>query len=141
MKIDNEKFIVHLARSGMNITTLAEKSGISRVTIHKAKKGGEFQEYTIGQLASALGITVEDLAITENVRNIELPCALGDVIYTVGIFTGQIVESVVEAFTYCADDMIIQCSNGTWVSARQQLGVTVFLSYEEAERVLKDNGI
>lgn len=66
------------------------------------------------------------------------PCKIGDPIFTIGIFTGQILESKVIGFTCTENDIFINCDNCTFISVGQQLGKTVFLNKKIAEIELKE---
>jgi hypothetical protein len=66
------------------------------------------------------------------------PCKVGDMIYTVGVFTGQIIPSEVESIDVGGNDMFLHCANKTFVSVEYQLGKTVFLTKEDAEEKLKE---
>ena len=65
------------------------------------------------------------------------PCKVGDMIYTVGIFTGQIIPSEVVGIETTQNDMFLILANQTVVSVVYQLGKTVFLTKEEAESELR----
>ena len=65
------------------------------------------------------------------------PCKVGDKVYFIGAFTGQIIETVVLGIGYNENDVYLICENFTIVSVAEQLGKTVFLTREEAEARLK----
>lgn len=66
------------------------------------------------------------------------PCKVGNTIYTIGKFTGQIITSKVVGIHLTENDVFLHCGNGTFVSVAYQLGKTVFLTREEAEKALKE---
>ena len=66
------------------------------------------------------------------------PCKVGDTVYTVGVFTGQIIPSNVVGIDYTANDVFLHLENSTFVSVVHQLGKTVFLTKEETEEKLKE---
>lgn len=66
------------------------------------------------------------------------PCKINDTVYTVGIFTGQIIESKVLAICYEENDIWLLLSNTTCASVNQQLGKGFFLTKEEAEKALAE---
>ena len=66
------------------------------------------------------------------------PCKVGDKIYTVGVFSGQIVACEVVAIINTKSECFLHLENETVVFVREQLGKTVFLTKEEAEAKLKE---
>ena len=64
------------------------------------------------------------------------PCKVGDKVYIVGVFTGQVIPTVVIGIDYTANDMLLHLDNSNFVSVVHQLGKTVFLTKEEAEKKL-----
>ena len=66
------------------------------------------------------------------------PCKVGDTLYTVGIYTGQIVEFPIYAITVYSDDTIFIMENTSYVSVKEHIGKTVFLTKAEAEQKLKE---
>ena len=67
-----------------------------------------------------------------------LPCNVGDKIYTFGMFTGQIIESVVTSIIYSDNNVFLHLENETVVDVSQQLGKTVFLTKDELKAVFKE---
>lgn len=61
MKIDRISFIVALTKSGLTGTQLAERSGVSRGTVSAIKCGKSCSEETASKLATALGVSVNEL--------------------------------------------------------------------------------
>ena len=62
MKLDTQKLLIEMANACMTITELAEKSSVSRPALTKITTGkGNPKPVTIGKLAKALGVKVEDL--------------------------------------------------------------------------------
>ena len=62
MKINPVKLIIAMANKGLSIATLAELSGISRITLARFKSGTQkARPQTLGKLAKALDVKVEDL--------------------------------------------------------------------------------
>lgn len=55
MRIDRVKFAAALARTDLNCKQLAEKSGVSRVTITSVKGGKSCSNETAEKLAAILG--------------------------------------------------------------------------------------
>lgn len=68
------------------------------------------------------------------------PCKVGDKVYIVGVFTGQVIPTVVIGIDYTANDMFLHLDNSNFVSVVHQLGKTVFLTKEEAEAELQKRG-
>jgi len=68
------------------------------------------------------------------------PCKVGDKVYTVGVFSGQIISSEVVSIISTKNDCFLHLENETVVCVSQQLGKTVFLTKEEAEEKLKELG-
>lgn len=66
------------------------------------------------------------------------PCRVGQTVYTVGIFTGQIIQSKVLVIDYEENDVWLHLSNATYVSVNQQLGKSFFFTKEEAEKALQE---
>lgn len=71
-------------------------------------------------------------------RFVELPCEVGQTVYFVGVLTQQIVPSKTMSILYNNGGFHILCENGLVVTATEQLGKTVFLSKEDAEKALKE---
>ena len=65
------------------------------------------------------------------------PCKVGDKVYLVGIFTGQIIETQVIGIGYNESGIYLLCENFTITSVAEQLGKTVFLTKEEAKAELR----
>lgn len=61
MRLDRIKLVSELARQDMTQTQLAERSGVSRVTINYIKNGKSCTEEVGKKLAEALGVPVEKL--------------------------------------------------------------------------------
>lgn len=62
LQIDTKKLIISIANKGLSATELAELSGVSRVTLARLKAGTQqARPQTLGKLAKALGVKVEDL--------------------------------------------------------------------------------
>lgn len=64
MKIDKAKFELELARQCKGVRDLASQ-GFSTATILGARQGREMRIKTIGRLAKALGVPVEELIAKE----------------------------------------------------------------------------
>lgn len=61
MRIDEIKLAVIMARQKLNLTQLAELSGISRATLGLAKAGKRVKPETAAILANALKVDVTEL--------------------------------------------------------------------------------
>ncbi len=61
MRIDRIKFATELARADLSVKALAERSGISRVTITSVKSGKSCSLSTAEKLAAGLGVHVKDI--------------------------------------------------------------------------------
>ena len=61
MRIDRVKLIAEMARQDINVQALAEKAGVSRMTITALRGGKSCTPNTIRHVARALGVSVEDL--------------------------------------------------------------------------------
>ena len=70
------------------------------------------------------------------IRKCNVPCNIGDTIYSVGSVTQDIVELTVEAFQIATNDTFIFCNSGIYISVSQQLNKSVFLTREEAEECI-----
>ena len=66
------------------------------------------------------------------------PCKVGDKVYLVGVFTGQIIETKVIGIAYNESGIYLLLENFTVTSVAEQLGKTVFLTKEGAEEKLKE---
>ena len=64
MRIDRVKFAAELARADLKVNGLAERSGVSRVTITAVKNGKSCSPATAEKLAAGLGVDVS--AIVSN---------------------------------------------------------------------------
>lgn len=65
------------------------------------------------------------------------PCKVGDIVYIIGAFTGQKVFDTVQSITFTGDGVCLNLKCGA-VVVPQQLGKTVFLTKEEAEKALAE---
>lgn len=61
MRLDNKKLLQIMATRCITIQELVEKSGLSRSTISAVKAGKSCNYITIGKLAKALEVPVQDL--------------------------------------------------------------------------------
>ncbi len=61
MRIDRVKLIAEMARQEIKVYELAEKAGISRLTITAMRCGKSCTENSVKHVAKALGIPVESL--------------------------------------------------------------------------------
>ena len=69
---------------------------------------------------------------------IKPPCKVGDIVYAVGMITGQVIPSEVVGIEFTKNDMFLILANQTVVSTVYQIGKTVFLTKEEAEQALEE---
>ena len=58
MRIDRVKFAAELARADLNVKGLAERAGVSRVTITSGKGGKSCSKATVQKLAAGLGVQI-----------------------------------------------------------------------------------
>lgn len=69
MKIDTHKLSVEMARNCFSTEQLSKDAGVSRVTLQRLKSGRQVaRPQTIGKLAKALEVKVEDLLKEEYTR-------------------------------------------------------------------------
>ncbi|HBD88700.1 MAG TPA: hypothetical protein DC021_07300 [Tyzzerella sp.] len=61
MNIDVQTLLIEMAKAKMSIKELSEKSEVCRGTIAAIKKGSEVKPETVGKIAEALGVSVEEL--------------------------------------------------------------------------------
>ena len=61
VRIDRVKFAAELARADLNVKGLAERAGVSRVTITSVKGGKSCSKTTVQKLAAGLGVQVSDI--------------------------------------------------------------------------------
>lgn len=62
MKLDSQKLLIEMANACITITELAEKANVSRPALTKYATGkSNPKPVTLGKIAKALGIKVEDL--------------------------------------------------------------------------------
>ena len=61
MNIDVQTLLIEMAKAKMYIKELSEKSEVCRGTIAAIKKGSEVKPETVGKIAEALGVSVEEL--------------------------------------------------------------------------------
>lgn len=61
MRIDRVKLIAEMARQEVRVQELAEKSGVSRVTITSMRGGKSCTKNSVKHVARALGVPVENL--------------------------------------------------------------------------------
>lgn len=60
--IDGKKLILAIANCGLSAAELSKESGVSQVTIARMKAGTQVpRPQTLGKVARALGVKVEDL--------------------------------------------------------------------------------
>lgn len=65
MRIDRVKFAAALARADLNSKQLAQRSGVSRVTISAVKNGKGCRTDTAKKLADGLGLPLADITEKE----------------------------------------------------------------------------
>lgn len=61
MRIDRVKLIAEMARQDIKTYELAEKAGVSRVTVTGMRRGKSCTENSVKHVARALGVSVESL--------------------------------------------------------------------------------
>ncbi len=61
MKADKEKLQIAMANACMTAKELSEKASIPRPTLNGVVSGKSARPVTIGRIARALGVTVEDI--------------------------------------------------------------------------------
>ncbi len=61
MKIDRVKFAMALAKENISCLKLAERTGLSRVTITNVKSGKSCTKSTAEKVANGLGVKISDL--------------------------------------------------------------------------------
>lgn len=61
MRIDRAKFTAALANADITANTLAERSGVSRVTVSNVRAGKRCTEETASKLAAGLGVPVSEI--------------------------------------------------------------------------------
>ena len=61
MRIDRIKLISEMARQNLTGEELAQKAGVGRSAVIKMRKGQPVWRTTAGHVATALGVTVDDL--------------------------------------------------------------------------------
>lgn len=61
MKLDANKFMMILAEKQITLKDLCEESGIGVSTLQKVRKGNTPRPATIGRIAKALGVDVQDI--------------------------------------------------------------------------------
>lgn len=61
MRIDRIKFAAELARADINIKSLSERAGVSRVTITSVRSGKSCSVATAKKLAIGLGVPISAL--------------------------------------------------------------------------------
>ena len=61
VKVDKKKFLLAMAKNVMSFPDLGEKANVSPRTLHKLKAGKPVTIKTIGKIAKALNVTVENL--------------------------------------------------------------------------------
>ena len=65
------------------------------------------------------------------------PCKIDDPVFFLGKYTGQIVQAYVTGIQKTQHDMFIFVDSGCFFSVNQQLGKSVFLTKEEAQKALE----
>lgn len=66
MKVNKNQLLIELARKGWNLIDLADKTGIAYVTLTKAMSRKTLSLKSLGKIARALNIDVEELVIFED---------------------------------------------------------------------------
>lgn len=61
MTINNEKFDIALAESGLAMAELAERAGLSRQRIHTILNSKKVTPQTVGKIARGLGVKVTEI--------------------------------------------------------------------------------
>lgn len=64
MKVNVEKMNLLLAKKGMLLKNLCEKSGVGEITLRKIRQGKSTPKpVTVGKIAKALNVNVEDIIV------------------------------------------------------------------------------
>lgn len=66
MLIDYQKFFIACARAEITATAAIEKAGLSSFILTKIKHGNNVTTLTVGKLAKALNVPVEELVVFKN---------------------------------------------------------------------------
>ncbi|MFV0466743.1 MAG: helix-turn-helix transcriptional regulator [Lachnospiraceae bacterium] len=66
MRINRIKLVTELTRQDMTQAKLAELSGVSRATVNFIKNGKSCSDKTVGKIAKALKVPVENLIDMES---------------------------------------------------------------------------
>lgn len=61
MRIDRIKLVTELIKQEMTQKQLAEKAGVSRVTVNGIKSGRSCSDETAGKIAKAFGVDVTEI--------------------------------------------------------------------------------
>lgn len=67
MKTDRKKMMLCMANNCMNLCDLVKKSGLPYPTVKNALYGRSVRPATIGKIARALGVNVEDIVEIEQI--------------------------------------------------------------------------
>lgn len=67
MRLDKNKFKTALLQKEMTVNNLAKASGVSAGSIHRIRHTLEARPDTVGKLANALGVGMEDLIPDEDI--------------------------------------------------------------------------
>ncbi len=59
--VDHVKFIAEMARQNLTAEDLSQKAGVGRQAIWKMRRSKPVWRTTVGHVAAALGMTVDDL--------------------------------------------------------------------------------
>jgi transcriptional regulator with XRE-family HTH domain len=61
MQVDVEKFVFAMARGCLSVRELCVLSGVSAVTVLRIRNGNQVRPSTVGRVARALGLDVDEL--------------------------------------------------------------------------------
>ena len=67
MRIDRVKFVTALARADLNVKDLAERAGVSRVTVTSVKNGKSCCRETAEKRAAGLGVCIGDIVSNSDI--------------------------------------------------------------------------
>ena len=98
-------------------------------------RGGTFCDV----IQNAISLFNRQKAEIERLNKIAIvpPCKIDDPVFFLGKYTGQIVQAYVTGIQKTQHDMFIFVDSGCFFSVNQQLGKSVFLTKEEAQKALE----
>jgi DNA-binding Xre family transcriptional regulator len=70
MIIEKSKLEILMAKNELKSSDLIKSAGISMDTLNRARKNQHLQPFTVGKIANALAVSIEDLVVEQDMKEV-----------------------------------------------------------------------